>query len=105
MKTQNPESIRRKQVLVIPMKTRNPTKKQSSKLPGLDSVRITTPEKLTDDYLGRIKSIYSPNTIAETTQTKYKVHSKIAAYKTKIDSSDHNEDSVFHETSKKPSLK
>ena len=72
---------------------RNPPK-TSSVIP-ISETRPLTPEKKTNnDYIQRIRSIYSPNTIEKTPPKNYKLHSKMSLYKGKLSNPELKDESI-----------
>lgn len=77
---------------VPPVKVKKHAAKGPVTLPAVDLKPLTPEKKSADNYIQRVKSIYSPNTVERSTQKNYRLHSRVSIFRGKILSSEQKDD-------------
>ncbi|OMJ87511.1 hypothetical protein SteCoe_10765 [Stentor coeruleus] len=77
---------------VPPLKVKNHAGKGPVTLPAVDLKPLTPEKKSADNYIQRVKSIYSPNTVERSTHKNYRLHSRVSIFRGKILGSEQKDD-------------
>jgi hypothetical protein len=82
--SQKPEVLNRRKIheySVPPLKSKNPNPKT---ITTIDSFQSHSFKKSKEEYIQRVKSIYSPNMCEKSTQKSYRIHSRVTVLKGKL---------------------